>query len=115
MSSERKSIDSKVRTTNWWLKLIKWRARFHSKCSTRIFVAWCIYETELTQACRLKGSESKLESIAQSQGSNVSSLVSLVKENGAIQKQMMVRMDRIQDLLIARLFANTAARPSGYY
>lgn len=71
---------------------------------------------DLTQDHRLKGSETKLESIAQSQGSNVSSLVSLVKENGVIQKQMMVSIDRNQGLLLTEcLLANMAARPSGYH
>lgn len=66
---------------------------------------------DLTQDHRLKGSETKLESIAQSQGSNVSSLVSLVKENGVIQKQMMVSIDRSQGLLLTEcLLANMAAR-----
>lgn len=53
----------------------------------------------ISQNLRLKESETKLESIAQSQGSNVSSLVSLVKENGVIQTQMMVRTDRDDDSL----------------
>jgi hypothetical protein len=39
----------------------------------------------------LKGNEEKLQAIATAQGENVSSLVSLVKENGELVSEMDVR------------------------
>lgn len=43
-----------------------------------------------TQVDRVKATEEKLSKIAEENGSNVSSLVSLVKENGEVQDEMMV-------------------------
>jgi hypothetical protein len=51
---------------------------------------------------RLKESETRLESIARDQGSNVSSLVSLVKENGEIQTQMIVSETREDAAVLSR-------------